>query len=226
MSKNNKEELLKILEDYPFGLTISELSEKSRLHRNTVSKYLNVLEVEKFVNKKEIGRAQLYFTSKRKYLRRDLVNSFLKALLHGFKQKFGDTSDTYKEVGHILVDNFQFPIGEKYSEEFKRAKKTQDPIPKLKLFQHFYNSFDLFQDDLDISLIKLDKKEVIYRLKNSEFLDLEGKYITFFYIAFGITEAIYKENLKLDIKCDLIDYHFSKKDKNGYLDISLKLNNS
>lgn len=48
---NYKGTIIKILEDHPFGLSITELAEKTNFHRNTVSKYVNILEAENKVNK-------------------------------------------------------------------------------------------------------------------------------------------------------------------------------
>jgi len=124
MTKKNefKFNILNQLEDSASGLTITELSKKLNFHRNTVSKYLGILEAEGLVKKKDIGAALLYFSAKRKYLRRKLVNSFMKALLYGLKSNFPDNNEIFKNVGRILLDYFQFSLGDAYTKEFEKIK--------------------------------------------------------------------------------------------------------
>lgn len=218
---NYKQEIFEILEDFPFGLTITELAEKSGFHRNTISKYMNIFEEEGLVNKKDIATASVYYTRERKYLRKDLVVSFIKALLSGLKKTNPNGEEIFKKIGNMITKEFQFPIGDTYIEEFKRAKNSQDVVPKLKLFQHFYNSFDFFQDDLEIKIVDLNEKKTIFRLENSEFLDPSGKYLYFFFIACGITEGIYLQNLNMEVNCSIENFSISG-DKSRYIDISLK----
>jgi hypothetical protein len=219
--EENKRKILETLEDYPFGLTIKELSEKTRFHRNTISKYMSICEAEDLVDKKEIAAASVYFTKKRKYLRKELVVSFIKALLFGLKQKKPNQEEKYKEIGHIISKEFQFPIGNTHAEVFKKAKKSKDIIPKLKLFQHFYNSFDFFQDTLEITIVELNNHKITFRLENSEFLEPSEKYLYFFYIACGITEGIYLQNLNMKVECSI--QHISNSDESiRYIDVRIE----
>ncbi|TXT64310.1 MAG: hypothetical protein BAJALOKI3v1_230041 [Promethearchaeota archaeon] len=85
----------------------------------------------------------------------------------------------------------------------------------------FYNSFDFFQDDLEIEIIKMSEDEIIFRLENSKFLEPSGKYLYFYSIACGIIEGIYLQNLNLKVDCS-IENVSSSEGKNRYIDISLK----
>ncbi|MFO7797855.1 MAG: helix-turn-helix domain-containing protein [Promethearchaeati archaeon] len=220
---NYRKEILETLEDHPFGLTITELSEKTGFHRNTISKYMSIFEEELLVDKREIAAASVYYRKQRKYIRKEMFVSFIKALLAGLKQRIPNKNEIFKEIGRIITEEFQFPIGDKYIEEFKRAKKSLDIIPKLKLFQHFYNSFDFFQDDLDIEIVELKNNKITFRLKNSEFLEPSGKFLYFFDIACGITEGIYLQNLNMKINCDVEDIAISADHKERYIDISIQI---
>jgi DNA-binding transcriptional ArsR family regulator len=217
-----KTKILETLDDSPSGLTITDLSEKTGAHRNTVSTHLRALENEELVSKKEIGSAHLYFSKRREYLSKGLVNSFLRALLFGLKNKFPNKETIFKEIGHIILDKFQFPIGNAYIEEFKKARKTKDRISQLKLFHKFYDSYDFFQDDLTISVQELSQNKALYRLSNSEYLESNEDFIYFFYIACGITEAIYLMNLNKKVECNVEKIHTSKNIKDSFIDISLK----
>ncbi|MFX1380204.1 MAG: helix-turn-helix domain-containing protein [Promethearchaeota archaeon] len=217
-----KSKILETLDAFPSGLTITDLSEKTGAHRNTVSTHLRSLENEGFVSKKEIGSAHLYFSKRREYLNKELVNSFLKALLFGLKNKFPKNETIFKEIGHEILKKFQFPIGDAYIEEFKKARKTKDQISQLKLFQKFYDSYDFFQDDLNISVQELTQNYALFRLSNSEYLKDSEEFTYFFYIACGITEAIYMLNLNKKVICSVEKIHITKNQNESYIDISLK----
>jgi DNA-binding Lrp family transcriptional regulator len=221
-----KEAILKLLEDYPFGLTITEISEKIGFHRNTVSKYVNILEAEGDLSKKEISAAKLYFTKKRKHLNRQLITQFIQALLIGLEKEFPNTHEDLKKVGREILENFEFPIGDLYIDEFKKAKASKSLLPKLKLFGEFYNAFDFFQDELNISIIKLNEISITYRIKGSKFLEPPKSCLYFFYIACGIAEATYKNNLDLEIDCAVEDYNVNDNSEQNFVDLSLQLKNS
>jgi DNA-binding transcriptional ArsR family regulator len=220
---NYRFRILEVLDQTPSGLTVKELSERTGAHRNTVSTHLGALESEGMVSKKEIGTAHLYFSKRREYLNKSLVNNFLQALLSSLKDKFQGEEITFKEVGHEITNKFQFPIGNAYIEEFRKARKTKDPIAQLKLFDKFYNSYDFFQDDLNISIQLLSKKRAIFRLSNSEYLQGTDEFIYFYYIACGITESIYESNLNKKVRCDVQEIHIAKQKEDDYIDISLEM---
>jgi len=215
--------ILETLDDFPSGLTISDLSDKTGAHRNTVSNHLRSLENKGLVSKKEIGSAHLYFSKRREYLSKALVNSFLHALLAGLKNKFPNKELIFKEIGYEILKKFQFPIGDAYIEEFRKARKTKDQISQLKLFEKFYNSYDFFQDDLNISIQELSQNKAIFRLSNSEYLKDSNEFIYFFYIACGITEGIYLNNLNRQVQCNVEKIHIAKEEDDSFIDISLKI---
>jgi len=220
---NYRSQILETLDDAPSGLTIKELSERTGAHRNTVSAHLSTLENEGIVSKKEIGTAHLYFSKRREYLSKSLVNSFLKALLSGLKEKFQGQEMAFKEIGYLIMNNFQFPIGEAYIDEFKKASKTKEPVAQLKLFDKFYNSYDFFQDDLNISLQHLSPKKALYRLSNSEYLQGTDDFTYFFFIACGITESIYLLNLNKKVRCNVEKIQIANKKEKAFIEISLEM---
>jgi DNA-binding transcriptional ArsR family regulator len=224
MKKNDyKLKILEQLDDFPSGLTITELSEKTGAHRNTVSTHLRALVNEGVITKKEIGSAHLYFSKKREYINKELVNSFLQALLYGLKEKYPHNEQIFKQIGWKILERFQFPIGEPYVKEFKKAREIVDDKAQLKLFSKFYNSYDFFQDDLDISLQDLHQNKAIFRLRNSDYLQNSNDYIYFFYIACGITEGIYLQNLNRKVECNVNKIHISSKRKESFVDILLEM---
>ncbi len=218
-----KSSILEKLADSASGLTITDLSKKIGIHRNTTSKYLNILEAEGLVIKKDIGAARLYFSKKRKYLRKKLVNTFIQALLYGLKEKFPNKEQIFKEVGLKLLDRFQFSLGDAYLKEIEKLRGISDTKAYLKLFEEFYNSFDFFQDDIDISIFELHQNRVIYRIKNSEYLKKSDDFVYFFYVVCGITEGIYLRNLNVKVKCNVENIHVSSNKKESFIDVSLEI---
>ena len=224
MEKNDyKSKILNTLSDSTSGLTITEISSKARIHRNTVSKYLGILEAEELVNKKDIGAARLYYSKKRKFIRKKLVNKFLQALLYALKSKLPNKEDLCKEVGLKLLDHFEFSLGEAYRKVIEKLRKISDPQAYLKLFKEFYNSFDFFQDDIDISILELYKNKVLYRIKNSEYLDHSEDFIYFYYVMCGMTEGIYLRNLNMKVECKVEEIHISSNKKESFIDLSLEI---
>ena len=222
-NKNDyKSKILSKLEDSASGLTITELAKKVKFHRNTVSKHLSVLEAEGLVKKKEIGKAQLYLSTKRKYLRRKLVNSFIQALLYGLKSNFPNKEQIFKKVGRNLLEHFQFSLGDAYTEEFEKIK-TNSNSEALRAFKKFYNAFDFFQDDIDISLEQLSTHKVKYRIKNSEFLANSDDFIYYFYIVCGITEGIYLRGLDVKVNCNVENIQIASNKEESFVDITLEI---
>lgn len=227
MKNNNKidykAKILNKLEDSASGLTIFEIADKTGIHRNTVSKYLRGLEGEGLVRKKVLGTAHLYVSTKRKYLRRKLVNSFMQALLYGLKSNFPNNAETFKNVGRNLLEHFQFSLGDAYTREFEKIKANSNSDTYLELFKEFYNAFDFFQDDLDINLVELSPHKVVYRIKNSEFLENSDDFIYYFYIVCGITEGIYDRGLDVNITCNIENIQISSNKEESFVDISLEI---
>jgi len=62
---SKKEEILDALEKAGRDLSIQEIADLTHLSRDTVSKYVGILEAEgKIEMTREIGRAKLYFSKK------------------------------------------------------------------------------------------------------------------------------------------------------------------
>lgn len=205
------------------GLTITEISKRTGFHRNTVSKYMNILETEEFVKKKEISRAHVYSTIKRQFLPRLLVNSFVKSLFNGMNDIFPKKEEDFKELGKKVLEHFEFPIREDVLKAFDEVRDNYDPQAQLKLFQESYIAFDLFQEELDISIIMEQENKMVYRLKKSDFLDSSGDYNYFFYLVCGITEVLYLRFFNTKIICNVEKIHKSSKEGESYVDISLEL---
>ena len=54
-----------LLKDSPRGLSVTDISKKIRINRNTVAKYLEILQISGHVEMESIGTAKVYFLSQR-----------------------------------------------------------------------------------------------------------------------------------------------------------------
>ena len=218
-----KEIIMKKLDGALMGLTITEISSKTGFHRNTVSKYVNILEAEGLVHKKEVSAARVYLSNKRKYVKRKELSKFMQALFRGLKDQFPNEEINLKEVGRKILEHFQFPISKDTVKEFDNLREIDTPQAQLKLFQEYYNAFDVLQEDLNISLMELQKNRAVYRLKNPEYLDSSNDDTYFFYFACGIVEQIYLQILNIKVKCNVKEIHSSSVKEESYVDFSLEL---
>jgi transcriptional regulator with XRE-family HTH domain len=221
--KNNyKEHILQILNNSASGLTLSEIAEEVCAHRNTVSKYLFALEAEKEVIKKEVGTANLYTTTKRNYLKREIVVDFVKALFYGLKGELPNKEQIFKKVGHKLLERFEFPMGQSYLEVAEKVRENPDPKFQIKIFKELYNSFDFLQGGVEVSYIELQNERVVYRFKNTAFLDSSEDYIYYFYLMCGIAEGLFLRYFNSKIECNVEGFTISQKGFESFIDISIK----
>jgi DNA-binding transcriptional regulator YhcF (GntR family) len=220
---NYKKSIIKNLSKFTTGLTITDLSNIIEGNRNTVSKYLSILEAEGKVYKKKIGPASLYFSKKRKYLQKQTVSSFIRSLIYAFREIYPENKEKMKQIGRKVMERFQFPLGNLYFREITKKRALTNPRAYLELFEEFYNEFDFFENEFEIYMVELDDKYVKYQFKNPEMLNNSEENIYFFYIMCGIAEILYKQNFDLDILCQIEDVHISETKKDSFLTISITI---
>ena len=226
IKKNNyKDKIIEILNNSASGLTLSEIAEEVGAHRNTISKYLFALEAEKQVIKKEVGTANLYTTTKRNYIKREIVVDFVKSVFYALKKELPHKEQILKKVGNSLLDRFEFPMGRSYLEVAEKIRKTPDPKFQMEIFKELYNSFDFLQGGIDISYIELQNERAVYRFKNSAFLDYSEDFIYFFYLMCGIAEGLFLKYFNSEIECNVEDFNISQKNMEAFIDISIKFKN-
>lgn len=64
-SEKIKNRLISILKDHPEGLTIKELSDLIKLHRQTVTKYIFELKGAGIIHRRPVGSATLHYLIKK-----------------------------------------------------------------------------------------------------------------------------------------------------------------
>jgi len=218
-------EILECIRDHPGGVTITDIANLKEYSRNTVSKYVSILELKKLVLSRKIGAYKLYFSATTGNLPRITVMSYYKALLVGLKQNFPNQAHIFKEIGLGEVDNIKFAFGPEVFQELKKLKGKEFSKEHLDAFMNFYPSYDIFQPDIEISMHELDPKSMkaIFRLRNSAFVEDSDDYVYHIYLICGITEGILKKTYNLPIECNIENVHVGKNKEDSYFDLSIRL---
>lgn len=110
MGKNSAK-LIDVLKASRYGLSINKIAEKTGWHRNTVSKYLSILENEEKVFSREIGQYKLYLyqkgeeedVSEEEKLLLKAYELFIKSLI----ELYPETIDG-KEIGKFISRELEF----------------------------------------------------------------------------------------------------------------------
>lgn len=218
-----RDKILECLYDNTSGLTITEISEIIDGNRNTISKHLNRLQNENLVLRKNIGKARLYLSKKRKFLPKSVVISFTKALLSAAKFKLPNNEHLFKEIGRLIPKQFQFPFSPNYTKELKKFRGSSDLEMHLKRFKKLYDTFDILQDDLGIEIMEIGKNSARYRFKNSEFLHDSKDHTYYFYMICGIIEVILSEEIPGQVSCNVESIQLDEKKENSYVDLSIQI---
>ena len=221
-SNNYKTQILEVLNNSASGLTLKEISDEVDGHRNTISKYLYVLEAEGKVKKKEVGTANLYTTTRRNYLNKVIIADFVKAIFFGLKKELPNIEKALKKVGHHFLERFDFPISNSSIQIANKARNNRDPKLQMQIFTELYNSFDFLQDDVEISYLEIQERRVVYRFKNLDFLGNTDDYVYYFYIMCGIAEGLFLNYFGSEIECNISEINVSKSPEDSYLDIVME----
>lgn len=183
------------------------------------------MEVKKEIFQKKIGVYNLYFTTENSYISLDFATSYYKALIKRFKQYLPGTEELAKKVGREAVQDIKFSFGPNVYKQLKSLKDI--PISRIHLesFKNFYPVYDIFQPNIEISIINSDieGKSATFRFENSSFLDDSKDYVYHIYIICGITEGILSRALKSEVKCDVKEIYVAKGKGKSYFDITIKI---
>lgn len=130
-----------------------------------------------------------------------------------------------KTIGKKASIKIKFPFSPTVLKQLKTIR--DHPISRLHLevFKNFYPSYDIFQPNVEISILEIDSegKNATYRFQNSIFLEDSEDYIYHIYIMSGITEGILSRALKTDVLCNIKKIHVSDDKEQSYFDISIKI---
>ncbi|MFW9938485.1 MAG: winged helix-turn-helix transcriptional regulator [Candidatus Thorarchaeota archaeon] len=217
--------ILECIRDNPGGVTISDIANITKFSRNTISKYVSILERTDQIFSKKVGAYKLYFSMKKSYIPYETAITYYKALLSKIKKYFPNMENIAKKIGREAVKDIKFTFGPSM---YKQLKSIKDhPISRIHLegFKNFYSAYDIFQPNIDISILKIDPegKKATYRFKNSVFLEDSDDFIYHLYIMCGISEGILTKVLKTEISCEIEQIYISDNKEKSFFDLKIKI---
>ncbi len=206
------------------GLTVTDISEKLGISRNTVYRYIGLLVEKGKVQKKKIGAYTLYFTSETETIPKGLVFTFYLGYLSTMKDIMRNKQANYKQLGKIVAQRVQFPMWVEDSVPSESLENYTDHY-FLEIFGNMWPYFDPIPNQLDILDTKIDGEgnKAIYHFGKSELLEFDPDFIIHFYIVSGYVEYRLKAQFNKDVKCDIIEYNSSKEREKCYIKVSLKI---
>jgi hypothetical protein len=222
---NHEYEVLEHIRDNPSGATVSDIVKSTGFSRNTVSKYVSILELKEQIFSKKVGAYKLYFASKKRYIPLELAISYYKALISRFKKYIPGSEVLAKKIGREAVTDIKFSFAPNVYKQMKILKDNPISRVHLESLKNFYPVYDPFSPEIEISIINIDAKEksATFRFKNSPFLEESNDFDYHIYIICGITEGILQRELKRQVSCEIKEIHPSEDKEEAYFDLILKL---
>jgi len=226
--KNNKEKtILNYIKRNPTGVNIKDIHENTGFARNTVSKYLSILETREKVSVKQLGRNKIYFSNDRDFIPKHIVQSFMKGVLSNLKNKFPAMAPILKDMGRDLAKYLYYSLPKSLLDDLRDLKNSKDSSTLiLESFEDLYPQFDLFQDSYDISIVELNVKQGvgIYRFRNSQFIGATDDFIFYYHATCGVLEGFAKDVVGTEIECDVKEINIDEKEEEAsFVDISVKI---
>ena len=218
--KDFKKRILRILNEKPSGLTIKDIAEDINAARNTVSKYLGILEATNKVFTKKVGVYKLYFSSERGMVSKKLMLSFYMGLLSGLKHEIKD-SEKFKNIGLIIAEQLGFPLGFSYSSEHPNDIK----LPNIERFFSYIGNSIFFIDFIfeirpDIKT-EVNGNVATFTMTNIKLFDKSENFDVHFHIVSGVVEGVISKSLKRKVRSN-IEY-IDVKNKSVQLSLEIDL---
>jgi len=221
---NYKKNILDLLAKNIHGLTVTDISEKLGISRNTVYRYIGMLEERELVFTKKIGAYNLYFTQERTMLPKDLVLAFYKGFIHSLKEDFKGYKDFFKDFGRKSAQYIPITLAPLDTEQIKSLGKFSNKY-FLEIFGKMLPYFDPFTDKINLVKLELDEENLkaVYHFNNSDLLVEDDIYLQHFFIATGLIETSLKKYFDKHVKCDLIEYNLSENKNESSFKLSLEI---
>lgn len=217
-------EILEYIKNNPSGVSITDIANEKRYSRNTVAKYVSILELKKLIFKKKVGSSLLLYSIRNSHLPYSLILSYYKMILKGLKQFYPLDKEKMKEIGKQGAKDIKFVFTPKILKQLRGYNKTPITELHIEIFKNFYSSFDVLQPEVKISVIEQDntKERVVLRFSNSIFLDESDDLIYHVYFVCGIAEYRISKVLNKLVRVDLEKIHIDKKAEYSYFDLSIE----
>ncbi len=219
-----EDKIMECLLNNNYGLTVAAIAKKINASRNTVYRYLGILEAKDIVFRKEIGRYNLYFSKEGRQISREIVSSFYKGLLIALSKEFPNAPSKFKEIGRIISKYVVLPFDYENFDQFIGSEELlkKEFIEVLGIIRPYIS---LLHDRIILKDIVLEEnaKRIIIHFVNSDMLQNQEEGINHFYLLTGFIEAKIKFLFNINVKCEILDYKISREDNENYIKFSIEL---
>ena len=207
-----------------YGLTVVGISKLIGASRNTVYRYLGILETKTLVFRKEIGRYNLYFSKEGRQITIDVVAGFYKGLLIALNKELPIEPEQFKNIGKFISKYVSLPFEK---DDIDQIVKIETPLKRefLDILEVIRPYVSLLHDKITLKdvVVNEQEKKLLIHFINSDILEEFESTISHFYIVTGFIEAKIKNRIKINVKCDVIDYQLSNKDEENFIKITLEI---
>jgi DNA-binding transcriptional ArsR family regulator len=205
VKEDTEQEILEILKRERFGLNIQILSEKLGYSRNTITKYLKILEDKEKVICREIGQNFIWIHKDVYYDKIDKTNpisslifSIYTAMMKNI-EKIDVSTKKVKDLGKYIAEEFNFSdyIDKSY---LQISNAISDSMEIADLFMKIIDSICKFYDEYSWSspIIVKDKSIIILRMHNSDLIDTPNHfYLISGFIEYEMNKQINEFNRKI-----------------------------
>lgn len=219
-----EEEILKYVKNSPYGISTTDIAKEKKYSRNTVAKYITLLEQKKLVYIKRVGTSKLVFSVDNNKLPSIFIFSYYKMLLKGLKKKYPSDGHIMKEIGKESEDIIKYFIPQRTLNQLKKLEPQPLASTHIDLFKKIFLSYHILQPDIKISIIEEDyeNQNVILRFANSLFLNGSDDLIYHIYITNGIMESVFNLILKRNIEINIEKIIVDIEKEFSYFDLKIK----
>ncbi len=217
--------IMDCIRENPSGITITDIAKEKGYSRNTISKYVSMLEIKQKIFKRKVGAYNLYFSSKKSFFPKEIISSYYKALLSGLKKNFPNNEEVFKDIGRSSLEYIDFSFGPTVKKGLKNLRNISIPKIYFEVFGKFYPSYDILQPSIEISEPIMDESgnRAVYRFTNSEFLDKTKDFIYHFYIVSGIIEALWEREVGRPVECKVEKINVANKKEDAFFELSIEI---
>ncbi|TFF86634.1 MAG: ArsR family transcriptional regulator [Promethearchaeota archaeon] len=205
-----RNEIINLLKSSDYGLNISQIAEKLGISRYTARNYLGILEKEKRIDVKEIGRSKLIYI---KQIMRKTKSSGYRKFYSNFLKSLFESLDKFvpniipkpevsiKKIGKEMSKSITWPSG-KILQPTKLSNDRKEALKYLSKFTlQFFDLLNEINEYFTVEVVPnpLDKgeKSILIKAQNIGFEYANTEF--FHYLFSGIFESRLQENFGEDI---------------------------
>lgn len=214
-------QIFDLIEENPHGMTVTDIANELNISRNTVYRYIGILEGKQKVYSKKIGNYTLYYPKTQLIFNKDIFLSFFKGLLANLKEEYPNQHEIFKSMGRRIGKSMDVPLKRKG----KKIVQQLDKMSKIEILESvtdYMPYFNILNDTITISKIniKRNKKKAIVTFINSEMLGSSDEYIYYFYLLMGLIEEKLSEYIGREIRFDILAYETFQDKEQSYIKFS------